>query len=70
MVRHTYIRAVLALIACKDMALEKMDVKTVFLHGNIEEQIYMEKPEGSVETGHRLVFELKRSLYGLKQSLR
>ena len=40
--RHTSVRAVLALVACNDMILEKMDVKTVFLHGNLEEKIYME----------------------------
>ena len=41
-VRYTSIRAVLALVAHYDMALEQMDVKTAFLHGDLEEQIYME----------------------------
>ena len=45
MVRHTSIRVALALVAHYDMALEQMDVKTAFLHGNLEEQIYMEQPE-------------------------
>ncbi len=44
MVRHTSIRVVLALVAHFDMALELMDVKTAFLHGDLEEQIYMEQP--------------------------
>ena len=35
--RHTSIRAVLALVASTYMILEKMDVKTAFLHGNLEE---------------------------------
>src|ERR1044072_582813 len=69
-VRHTSIRAVLALVACTDMILEQMDVKTAFLHGNLEEQIYMKQPEGFEETGQGLVCKLKRSLYGLKQSPR
>jgi hypothetical protein len=48
-----------------------MDVKTTFLHGNLDEQIYMEQPEGFSDTGKgRLVCKLKRSLYGLKQSPR
>ena len=47
-----------------------MDVKTAFLHGNLEEQIYMAQPEGFKETEKRLVFKLKRYLYGLKQSLK
>jgi hypothetical protein len=42
MVRHTSIRTVLALVAHYDMALGQMDVKTTFLHGDLEEQIYME----------------------------
>ena len=70
MVRHTSIRAVLALVAYHDMILEQMDVKTAFLHGNLEEQIYMKQPEGFEETGQGLVCQLKRSLYGLKQSPR
>ena len=41
-VTHTSIRAVLALVAHYDIALEQMDVKTAFLHGNLEKQIYME----------------------------
>src|ERR1044072_8586167 len=69
-VRHTSIIAVLALVASHDMILEKMDLKTAFLHGNLEEQIYMKQPEGFEETGQELVCQLKRSLYGLKQSPR
>jgi len=41
-VRHTSIRAVLALVATWDLHLEQMDVKTAFLHGDLEEQIYMQ----------------------------
>ena len=68
-VRHTSIRAVLALVARWDMHLEQMDVKTIFLHGDLEEQIYMNQPEGftQLEQEH-MVCKLKRSLYGLKQS--
>ena len=43
-VRHTSIRVVLALVASWDMHLEQMDVKIAFLHGDLEEQIYMEQP--------------------------
>jgi hypothetical protein len=39
---HTFIRVVLALVAHYDMALKQMDVKTAFLNGDLEEQIYME----------------------------
>ncbi|GJR52238.1 retrotransposon protein, putative, ty1-copia subclass [Tanacetum coccineum] len=45
-VRHTSIRVILALTACKDYELEQLDVKTAFLHGNLEEVIYMRQPPG------------------------
>ena len=60
---------VLALVALLDLELEKLDVKTTFLHGDLDEDIYMEQPEGFVQ--HQkgiLVCKLKKSLYGQKQS--
>ena len=66
-VRHTSIRAVLVLVAHYDMVLEQMDVKTAFLHGDLEEQIYMEQLEGfNQPRQEHLVYILKKSLYGLK----
>ena len=48
-----------------------MDVKTAFLHGDLEKQIYMEHSEGFSQSGQEhLVCKLKKSLYGLKQSPR
>nr|GEY13263.1 copia LTR rider [Tanacetum cinerariifolium] len=67
-IRHTSIRIILALTACKDFELEQLDVKTAFLHGNLEEVIYMKQPRG-YEQGNKLCL-LKKSLYGLKQSPR
>ncbi|GJV14712.1 retrovirus-related pol polyprotein from transposon TNT 1-94 [Tanacetum coccineum] len=48
-VRHTSIRVILSLTACKDYELEQLDVKTAFLHGNLEEPIYMRQPPGFEE---------------------
>jgi hypothetical protein len=46
-------------------------VKTTFLHGDLEEEIYMKQPEVFVVKGKKdLVCKLKRSIYGLKQSPR
>ena len=71
MVRHTSIRVVLALVAHQDLELEQLDVKTAFLHRNLEEEIFMEQPEGFKKPGtENLVCRLKKSLYGLKQSPR
>ncbi|GJV21539.1 retrotransposon protein, putative, ty1-copia subclass [Tanacetum coccineum] len=67
-VRHTSIRVILALTACKDYELEQLDVKTTFLHGNLEEVIYMRQPPG-YEQGNKVCL-LKKYLYGLKQSPR
>eukprot|EP00253_Pinus_taeda_P016186 PITA_16186 len=53
------------------VAKEQMDVKTTFLHGDLEAKIYMKQPEGFAVKGKKeLVFKLKKSLYGLKQSPR
>jgi hypothetical protein len=54
-----------------DLEIEQMDVNTVLLHGDLEEEIYMKQLEGFVVKEKKdLVCKLKRSLYGLKQSLR
>jgi len=51
--RHTSIKVVLALamVVSHDMHLGQIDVKTTFLHGDLEEQIYMEQPEGFSKGG-------------------
>ena len=70
-VKHSYIRILLSIVALLDYELEKLDVKTAFLHGELEEDIYMDQPEGFVvPRKENLVCRLKKSLYGLKQSLR
>jgi hypothetical protein len=47
-----------------------MDVKFPFLHGDLQEEIYMEQPLGYVQNDSNLVCHLKKSLYGLKQAPR
>jgi len=70
-VRHTSIRVLLAIVAACDLELEQMDVKTAFLHGNLEEDIWMEQPPGfAVKNRSDMVCKLNKSLYGLKQSPR
>jgi hypothetical protein len=69
--KFTSIRYILALAALEDMEIHQMDVKIAFLNGELEDEIYMEQPQGFVHQGdEHLVCKLHKSLYGLKQSLR
>ncbi|KAM2628345.1 hypothetical protein TB2_001696 [Malus domestica] len=64
-------RVLLALTAHFDLELHQMDVKTAFLNGDLEEDIYMAQPPGFVERGKEsLVCKLNKSIYGLKQASR
>jgi len=70
-VKMTSIRTILRLIAAEDLHLEQLDVKTAFLHGDLEEEIYMQQPQGyEVKGKEKLVCKMKKSLYGLKQAPR
>ena len=70
-IRLTTIRIVLAMYTTFDLYLEQLNVQTVFLHGELEEEIYMLQPEGFAEIENKnLVCRLNKSLYGVKQSPR
>ena len=70
-VKHTSIRVLLALVAQFDLELEQLDVMTAFLHGDLEEEIYMSQLEGYGVVGKEdFVCKLEKSLYGFKQSPR
>jgi hypothetical protein len=46
-----------------------LDVKSAFLHGNLEEQVFVEQPFGHIKIGNEhKVYRLKKALYGLKQA--
>jgi len=63
----TSIRLLLYVATALDFEVEQMDVKTTYLHRDLEEEIYMKQPEGFVVKGKKeLVCKLKKSLYGLK----
>jgi hypothetical protein len=65
--RLTTIRVLLSLTASHGLLVHQMDVKTAFLNGELEEEIYMTHPDGFVVKGQEdKVCKLMKSLYGLK----
>jgi len=65
----TTVRVLLTLAGCKSWKLWQMDVKNVFLHGELDKDIYMEKPRGFESEIHpKYVCKLKKALYGFKQA--
>ena len=69
--RYTSVRSLLALANAQDLEIHQMDVKTAFLNGSLDCEIYMSQPEGFVDHDRpNHVCKLKKSIYGLKQSAR
>ena len=59
------------LAAQYNLMVHQMDIKTANLHAPIDQKIFMDQPEGFAtmsEDGERIVYTLRKSLYGLKQS--
>jgi ATP-binding cassette subfamily B (MDR/TAP) protein 1 len=62
-VKMTTLRFLLGLVALEDLELLQLDVKTTFLHGDLDEEIYMEQPQGFASPGREyLVCRLRKSL--------
>jgi len=69
--RYSTIRSIIYFASVMGWKLHQMDVKTTFLNGVVEEEEYMEQPEGFViHDGETHVCRLKKALYGLKQAPR
>ena len=67
--RKDSLRVIMALVAHFHLELYHMDVKTVYLNGGLEEEVYMKQPEGfSSSAGEHLVCKLKKFIYSLKQA--
>ncbi|KAL0420845.1 UNVERIFIED_CONTAM: Retrovirus-related Pol polyprotein from transposon RE2 [Sesamum latifolium] len=65
------IRILLAITAWYDYEIWQMNVKTAFLNGFVEEEIYIDQPEGFTSVGEEhKVCRIQRSIYGLKQAFR
>jgi hypothetical protein len=70
-VGYTSLRIILSLCAIFDLEMAQLDIKTAFLNGLVEEEIYIDQPEGFItpESEH-LVGRLVKCIYGLKQAPR
>nr|GEU45006.1 zinc finger, CCHC-type [Tanacetum cinerariifolium] len=67
--RITTIRLLLALVAIHNLVIHQIDLKTTFLNGDLDEEVYMKQPEGFIMPGNEhKVCKLVKSLYGLKQA--
>ncbi len=65
--KMTTVRAIIVMAATKGWSLHQMDVNNAFLHGDLQEEVYLEQPLGYVDQTHlNLVCRLKKVLYGLK----
>ncbi|GKA63108.1 retrovirus-related pol polyprotein from transposon TNT 1-94 [Tanacetum coccineum] len=65
------IRIFLAFAAHMNMVVYQIDVKTAFLNGNLQEEVYVSQPDGFMDPDNpRHVYKLKKALYGLKQAPR
>nr|GFA45699.1 copia protein [Tanacetum cinerariifolium]GFA55896.1 copia protein [Tanacetum cinerariifolium] len=65
------IRNFLAYSSHTNMVVYQMDVKTTFLNGNLQEEVYVSQPDGFVDTDNpNYVYKLKKALYGLKKASR
>jgi hypothetical protein len=66
--RYTSIRIIISLASVFNWKLHQIDVKAVFLNGEVEQEVYIDQPEGFVIHGKEFhVYKLKKALYGLKQ---
>ena len=71
MIRITSIRMLIAIAALFNLEIHQMDVQTAFLNDDLNEEIYIEQPEGFVVPWQeKKVSRLIKSLYGLKQALK
>lgn len=67
-VKFTSLQMLLALAAEMDLEIHQLNVKTAYLNGILDEELYLEPPEGFKPSDTTIIWKLNRSLYGLKQA--
>nr|GEY56616.1 zinc finger, CCHC-type [Tanacetum cinerariifolium] len=67
-VRVSTIRLLIVMVSIHNLVIHQMDVKTTFLNGDLDEEVYMNQPQGFIMPGNKnKVCKLIKSLYGLKK---
>ncbi|WVZ09086.1 hypothetical protein V8G54_022432 [Vigna mungo] len=65
------VRIMVAIAKSNNWSINQMDVKSAFLNGPLEEEVYVCQPPGFIKKGHEMkVFKLNKALYGLRQAPR
>jgi hypothetical protein len=71
MILSTTIGVLLSLVISRGWAIRHIDIQNAFLHGLLDEDVYMKQPPEFVDCDHPIyICKLDKSLYGLKQSPR
>ena len=69
MVKFAFTRILLAIATIYELEIHQMDIATMFLAGDLKEEIFMKQPDFEIGTREEdLVYRLRRSLHGLKQA--
>lgn len=68
--KYSTLRTLLAIAAHQDLEIHQLDIKTAFLNGNLDEDVYIQQPPGYSNDNPNLACKLNKALYGLKQASR